>query len=60
MPKYDVSKFKLKFDKPRKQKPSSKDPIDKPAKAAKKRWWQKLNMGMSIGSNKKGVSKEEY
>lgn len=28
--------------------------------AAKKRWWEKWNLGANIGSNKQGVSKEKY
>jgi hypothetical protein len=63
MSKFDVSKFKLSFDKPRKQKPTeeqAQETVDKPAEAAKKRWWQLGNMGMNIGSNKEGVSKKKY
>lgn len=62
MSKYDVSKFKLKFDKPREQKPTEQKPtednsakIDTVQKAAKKRWWEISNLGANIGSNKKSI-----
>lgn len=54
-----LSKQGLKFKKERKEKldtsrsSSAKD-------AAKKRWWEKWNMGSDMGSNKKGVSKSKY
>ena len=64
MADYDISKFKLKFDKPRKQKPaeeqSEEQSTTEPSQAAKKRWWQIGNLGMDIGSNKKDVSKDNY
>lgn len=64
MGKYDVSKFKLKFDKPREKQPqedtSNKQEdtsvkVDTAQKAAKKRWWEISNLGAKIGSNKKSI-----
>jgi len=57
MSKYDVSKFKLKFDKPRQQKPTKDESakVDTAQKAAKKRWWQKWNRGAKVGSNKESI-----
>ena len=51
-----LSKEGLKFKKKRKEKMETSSPRE----AAKKRWWEKLNMGKNIGSNKKGVSKKSY
>lgn len=57
MSKYDVSKFKLKFEKPREQKPTedNSDKVDTAQKAAKKRWWEKWNSESKIGSNRKSI-----
>ena len=59
MADFDISKFKLKFDKPRKQKPaeeqSEEQSTTEPSQAAKKRWWQIGNLGMETGSNKESI-----
>jgi hypothetical protein len=54
-----LAKEGLKFKKERKEKMDTAKP--KTGKeAAKKRWWEKYNLGKDMGSNKKGVSKKSY
>jgi hypothetical protein len=54
-----LAKDGLKFKKQRKEKLKSQK-SETTKEAAKKRWWQKVNMGLNIGSNKEGVSKDKY